>query len=230
MTRYRGRSRSGSPDRAGGITVREVAAEDRRHGGSGVHPHPDRGGKVLRRVLGDPPAARRHPGRGRHRPLRRDRPDRGRQRRRTRPAGDLPDPGREGHHPDTDLHGGPHLSSRPVVLPRRRPVSSGLTPSGLTPAGRVVTGLVVTGLVVAVLAGCGGSGPPIPAAAPQATSAGCRQALAVLPATVLGRARTPLDVAGAASWGEPGIVLRCGLAQQPPTGKPCLTVDGVDWV
>jgi hypothetical protein len=106
------------------------------------------------------------------------------------------------------------------VLPRRRPVPSGLTPAGL----------MVAGLAVAVLAGCGGSGPATPAAAPQATSAGCRQALAVLPATVLGRARTPLDVAGAASWGEPGIVLRCGLAEQPPTGKPCLTVDGVDWV
>ena len=106
------------------------------------------------------------------------------------------------------------------MLPRRRPVLAGLTVAGLTMAV----------LAVAVLAGCGGPGRPTPTSAPQATSAGCQQALAVLPATVLGRARTPLDVAGAASWGEPGIVLRCGLAEQPPTGKPCLTVDGVDWV
>jgi hypothetical protein len=54
--------------------------------------------------------------------------------------------------------------------------------------------------------------------------------LARLPATVLSKTRTPLEVRGAASWGQPAIVLRCGLAALGPTTDQCLTVDGVDWV
>jgi hypothetical protein len=51
-----------------------------------------------------------------------------------------------------------------------------------------------------------------------------------LPATVLGRTRTPLQLAGAASWGEPAVVLRCGLPEPAPTELDCMTVDDVDWV
>jgi hypothetical protein len=82
---------------------------------------------------------------------------------------------------------------------------------------------------LAVLAACGGSGSAL-TAAPRAADPACVRALAQLPTTVLGSSRTALAVAGAASFGQPSIVLRCGLPEQPPTTKPCLTVNGVDWV
>ena len=54
--------------------------------------------------------------------------------------------------------------------------------------------------------------------------------LAGLPDTVLGHGRTPLDIAGAAAWGEPAITLRCGLPEPAPSSDRCLTVADVDWV
>ena len=50
-------------------------------------------------------------GRGRHRPVRRDRPSAGRQRGRARPAGRRAHPGRARDHQDTHLPCGAHLSS-----------------------------------------------------------------------------------------------------------------------
>jgi hypothetical protein len=81
------------------------------------------------------------------------------------------------------------------------------------------------------LAGCAASGPPERIdAAPQATSAACTTAMAAAPGTVLGRPRSPLPVPGTAAWGEPALVARCGLPEQPPTTERCLTVDDVDWI
>jgi hypothetical protein len=87
--------------------------------------------------------------------------------------------------------------------------------------------------VTFVVAGCSSTGSTSTGtvtAAPQASDAACTRVLAALPATVLGKARTPLQVAGAAAWGEPAIVLRCGLAALAPTTLPCLSVDDTDWV
>lgn len=33
-----------------------------------------------------------------------------------------------------------------------------------------------------------------------------------------------------AAWGDPPVVLRCGVTSPAPTTDACLTVDGVDWV
>jgi Protein of unknown function (DUF3515) len=77
-----------------------------------------------------------------------------------------------------------------------------------------------------VLVSC--SSAPEPAA--RAGDPACTGALAAAPATVLGRSRTPLDVRGALGWGDPQIVLRCGLPGLEPTTNTCLDVNGQGWV
>jgi Protein of unknown function (DUF3515) len=69
-----------------------------------------------------------------------------------------------------------------------------------------------------------------PQPAPDAGDPACTRALAEAPSTVLGKPRTPLDVRGALAWGDPQIVLRCGLPALGPTTSQCLEVNGVDWV
>jgi hypothetical protein len=69
-----------------------------------------------------------------------------------------------------------------------------------------------------------------PQAAARAGDPACDRALAAAPATVLGKSRTPLDVRGALAWGDPHIVVRCGLAGLEPTTSTCLVVNGQGWV
>jgi hypothetical protein len=78
------------------------------------------------------------------------------------------------------------------------------------------------------LSGCGGSGTPDPG--PDAGTAQCTALLKRLPATVLDRQRTDLDVTGAAAWGDPSIVLRCGVTPTGPTPDRCAEYGAVDWV
>jgi hypothetical protein len=82
--------------------------------------------------------------------------------------------------------------------------------------------------LVAVLAGCG-SGDEVKAA-PGAKAPACSALSSRLPAKVLDRARGTLKVTGAAEWGDPAIVLRCGVTAPGPTTDPCLEVDGLGWV
>jgi hypothetical protein len=89
----------------------------------------------------------------------------------------------------------------------------------------IIGGCALAALTLAIGACSGGSRP-----APGADDPACRRALADAPATVLGRPRTPLDVRGALAWGDPQIVLRCGLSAPGPTTAQCLEVNGVDWV
>jgi len=93
------------------------------------------------------------------------------------------------------------------------------------------TALLVTLLAGAAggLTGCTGGSTGV-TAAPLATAPACTAALAAAPATLLGRSRTPLPVAGTAAWGEPAVVVRCGLPEQPPTTLRCLSVGAVDWI
>jgi Protein of unknown function (DUF3515) len=83
-------------------------------------------------------------------------------------------------------------------------------------------------LLAAALALVSCSSAPQPAA--RAADPACTHALAAAPATVLGKARSPLDVPGALAWGDPQIVLRCGLPGLEPTTSTCLVVDGQGWV
>jgi hypothetical protein len=101
---------------------------------------------------------------------------------------------------------------------------------------------VLTLLVVMVLAKRVESNPADPNAAlavpvvfqPGATSAGCAALDAALPATVDGHARRALVAAepGVAAWGEPPVVLRCGIGDpEELTCSSALTViNGVSWL
>jgi hypothetical protein len=90
------------------------------------------------------------------------------------------------------------------------------------------TTAVLAGL--AVLAGCGSSGSPAVQPAPDAAQPACAQLTGRLPDRVLNQARNQLAVTGAATWGDPAIVLRCGVPPTGPTSDPCLEADGLDWV
>lgn len=82
-------------------------------------------------------------------------------------------------------------------------------------------------VAAALTSACGGD--PVEAAADGGSPA-CAALVARLPGHVLDRDRRSLDVAGAAQWGDPPIVLRCGVPAPGPTTDRCLTIDDVDWV
>jgi uncharacterized protein DUF3515 len=79
-------------------------------------------------------------------------------------------------------------------------------------------------VLVLTAAGCSSLEP-----GPEAGTAACTALLERLPERVLDRPRTGLDVAGAAGWGDPAVVLRCGVPATGPTDAPCLEVEGLDW-
>ena len=97
-----------------------------------------------------------------------------------------------------------------TAAPAKAPVQAGLTALSIA--------LALT------LGGCSSIEP-----GPQAGTAACSALLKRLPERVLNRSRTDLDVAGAAAWGDPAIVLRCGVPPTGPTDDPCLEVEGLDW-
>jgi hypothetical protein len=107
-----------------------------------------------------------------------------------------------------------------VVASRRLPVT----------ARRLTRASALTASALAALAcgSCSSTAELRPG--PSAELEECLVALEQAPATVLDAPRTPLDVAGAVSWGSPAVVLRCGLGEIGPTTATCLEVDGVDWV
>jgi hypothetical protein len=84
---------------------------------------------------------------------------------------------------------------------------------------------LAAGALVA-LGGCSSA----PGPAPRAADPACTKALEAAPDTVLGHGRSPLGVRGALAWGDPHIVLRCGLEPLGPTTAECLTVNDHDWV
>ena len=92
-----------------------------------------------------------------------------------------------------------------------------------------LSGGAAAALTLAALAGCSATKAEVEPA-PDAGSPACVAALRQAPAHVLGQARIPLAVAGAAAWGRPPVVLRCGLPEPGPSTLPCLTVNGTDWV
>lgn len=97
---------------------------------------------------------------------------------------------------------------------------------------------VVAALCAATLLACGSGTPSTPDLTSFKQTAGaaasCRTILSALPQTL--NQNSPLTSQKApfgAVWGNPGIVLRCGVVE--PTGftsnsyASCLTVNGVDW-
>jgi hypothetical protein len=97
------------------------------------------------------------------------------------------------------------------------------------PLSRRVAALAA-GLAAAAgaLTGCS-SGPSV-TAAPGAGTAACSSLLGRLPDRVADQPRGRSPATGTAAWGDPAIVLRCGLTPSGPTTIPCLTANGVDWL
>ena len=93
-------------------------------------------------------------------------------------------------------------------------------------ARRLAAAVLPLVLSAAALAGCGSNGIQ---PGPDAATPACTALIGRLPDRVLNRTRTKLDVAGAARWGDPAIVLRCGVPASGPTTDPCLEADGLDW-
>ncbi len=88
----------------------------------------------------------------------------------------------------------------------------------------------------ALLAGCGGPGRVHVAGATAlgAAQAQCRALVAALPNKVAGQDRRDVSPAGASAgaWGDPPVVLRCGVAR-PAALRPtssCFEVDRVGWL
>jgi hypothetical protein len=108
----------------------------------------------------------------------------------------------------------------------------GTSPGGPDPGRdrvnrRTVTGGWLTAVAVTLLVACSGGSLP---AAPQAGDPACGSALAKVPSTVLGQARGSTSTGGTAVYGDPPIVVRCGVPPLGPTQLPCLSVNDVDWV
>ena len=89
--------------------------------------------------------------------------------------------------------------------------------------------LAAGGLLVGLaLAGCGRGVDVAPVPADPA----CPAIVAALPDRIAGQARRDTAAAGAAAWGDPAIVLRCGVAMPAaytPTSQ-LLDVDGIAWL
>ncbi|MDP9222233.1 MAG: DUF3515 domain-containing protein [Actinomycetota bacterium] len=60
----------------------------------------------------------------------------------------------------------------------------------------------------------------------------CTQLGAALPKTLLKQDRRATDPSSPAlaAWGDPAIILRCGVETPGPTTDQCTTVNGIDWV
>ena len=67
---------------------------------------------------------------------------------------------------------------------------------------------------------------------PGADDPACTQLAAALPKTLLKQDRRATDPTSPAlaAWGDPAIILRCGVEPPGPTTDQCTTVNGVDWV
>lgn len=72
-------------------------------------------------------------------------------------------------------------------------------------------------------------GPDV-APAPQAVTAACAKAAAAYPASLGRLARGDLDVTAAATYGDPAVVVRCGMPPLGPTSDECVDISGIDWV
>lgn len=60
---------------------------------------------------------------------------------------------------------------------------------------------------------------------------GCAEISVRLPDTVADKAERETDAQATGAWGDPtAVILRCGVPPIGATTKPCVNVNGVDWV
>lgn len=67
--------------------------------------------------------------------------------------------------------------------------------------------------------------------AANANDPGCAEISVRLPDSVAGEQKRETDAQATGAWGDPAVVLlRCGVPPIGPTTKPCVNVNGIDWV
>lgn len=89
---------------------------------------------------------------------------------------------------------------------------------------------VVAGAVVlaAALSGCSTTVHLEPA--DDANNPACASVSVLLPESVGGYDRVWTDAQATGAWGDPTIVLRCGVEPPAPSALVCTTLGGVDWL
>lgn len=92
----------------------------------------------------------------------------------------------------------------------------------------VLRGALIVTVSAVALSACSR---PVAVQAPE-SSAACQSVLSAAPIRLLGelqRETTPRDAA-AIAWGDPPIVLVCGVNHGVPPAAQVITIEGVDWV
>ncbi|AVL97013.1 MULTISPECIES: DUF3515 family protein [Microbacterium] len=82
--------------------------------------------------------------------------------------------------------------------------------------------------LAAGLAGCSTTVHLEPAA--DANDPACANVSVLLPNTVGGYERVWTDAQATGAWGDPTVVLRCGVEPPAPSDLVCTTLGGVDWL
>lgn len=121
---------------------------------------------------------------------------------------------------------GQKVGHQPVGPEKAGQKQAGQKQAGQKQAG---PGLIGTVLIPGLILGLSGCGSDTPKPGPNARTAACTALVGRLPDQVLNQRRTDLAVVGAAAWGDPSIVLRCGVPPTGPTSNPCIDVNGQDW-
>ncbi|MFZ5871876.1 MAG: DUF3515 family protein [Actinomycetota bacterium] len=92
--------------------------------------------------------------------------------------------------------------------------------------------LILASALAALATGC--AAPVDVEVAPQAADPLCAQVLVSLRSgaydELAGRPRRDTTSQSTAAWGDPPVVLRCGVEPPGPTTAACVDVEGVDWV
>ncbi|MGH1548440.1 DUF3515 family protein [Leifsonia poae] len=93
---------------------------------------------------------------------------------------------------------------------------------------RALPALLLAGAAL-LLAGCAPTVSLDPAS--DSNAPGCAEISVRLPDTVADKAKRETDAQATGAWGDPAaVILRCGVPPIGATTKPCVNVNGVDWV
>lgn len=96
------------------------------------------------------------------------------------------------------------------------------------PRSRRLAVVVSAALIAAALSGCSTTVHVEPAA--DANDPACAKVSVLLPKLVAGQERVWTDAQATGAWGDPSILLRCGVAPPAPSDLVCTTIGGVDWL
>ncbi|WP_046014320.1 DUF3515 family protein [Microbacterium sp. SA39] len=96
------------------------------------------------------------------------------------------------------------------------------------PRSRRLAALGGAVILVAALSGCSTTVHLEPA--DDANNPGCASVSVLLPESVAGFERVFTDAQATGAWGDPTIVLRCGVEPPAPSELVCTTISGVDWL